>query len=495
MVAVEISSAVNRGAVAMTMRGIHRGVLLVGFGLGALAGVLRAESRTLAVGAAGWELSGQVTTGEHLGRTAFALATGRAVWRDLALADGTIDLAMAFTGRRSFAYVNFRMVSETEHEEVYLRPQKSRLPDAIQYAPVFHGESGWQLYHGPAGTAAAELPPNTWIPVRIVLSGRRAAVFVGDLTTPRLVIPRLAREPAAGFLALSAFLPAGVAADADPQVWMSAVTLTPGAPDFDFSAVQDLPAAPAGSLMALDVSAPFVPSAVPLTAPPTAGFVAAGSVEADATGRFDLYRGFGRPEAGKPAAVWLRARLRATAAGTRVLRLGFSDQATVFLDGQPLAAGDARYSFDAPRQEGVMTLGQMLIFLPLTAGDHELLIGLADSFGGMGLLAQLTDGTGVEVLPRTSAGPTRSSTVGAVAAVEESGVLLAQVVAGQHQLRQRTAGVGGRQGVEAGAGGAAREGAPLAAQGAGAVGRDPLPGEAAFGLPFEPLPEIGQRLR
>ena len=40
-----------------------------------------------------------------------------------------------------------------ENEEIYLRPHKTNLPDAIQYAPVFRGQSAWQLYHGPGNTA------------------------------------------------------------------------------------------------------------------------------------------------------------------------------------------------------------------------------------------------------------------------------------------------------------------------------------------------------
>ena len=39
------------------------------------------------------------------------------------------------TRRRSFVYVTFRMEDEQEYEELYLRPHKSGLPDAVQYAP------------------------------------------------------------------------------------------------------------------------------------------------------------------------------------------------------------------------------------------------------------------------------------------------------------------------------------------------------------------------
>lgn len=95
---------------------------------------------------------------------------GRATRRDVRLQDGTIDVDVMVTNRRSFVYVGFRMATDEHHEEFYLRPHKSNLPDAVQYAPVFQGRSAWQLYHGPSGTAATGLVPNVWTRVRV---GRR----------------------------------------------------------------------------------------------------------------------------------------------------------------------------------------------------------------------------------------------------------------------------------------------------------------------------------
>lgn len=83
----------------------------------------------------------------------------------------------------------------------------------MQYAPVYQGASAWQLYHGPGGTAAVELEAGKWIHLRLVLQGSKAAVFVGDMEKPALVIPELGRTPQAGYIALRGFLPAGVPRD------------------------------------------------------------------------------------------------------------------------------------------------------------------------------------------------------------------------------------------------------------------------------------------
>ena len=77
------------------------------------------------------------------------------------------------------------------------------------------------------------------------------------------------------------------------------------------------------------------------------------------------------------------------------LRLGWSDFVTVFVNGRPLFAGDAHYSFDQPRQEGLIGLHQATLWLPLERGANEVLFALGDSFGGWGLIGQLEPTPGV----------------------------------------------------------------------------------------------------
>jgi hypothetical protein len=89
--------------------------------------------------------------------------------------------------------------------------------------------------------------------------------------------------------------------------------------------------------------------------------------------------------------------VRAEAGGLRRLDLGFSDVATVFLNGRPLVRADAHYSYDNPRQEGLIHFGQATLFLPLAKGDNELAVLVADAFGGWGLMGRFTDNSGLEI--------------------------------------------------------------------------------------------------
>jgi hypothetical protein len=104
------------------------------------------------------------------------------------------------------------------------------------------------------------------------------------------------------------------------------------------------------------------------------------------------------PQARRYATV-ASLRVRAPSAGYRRLRLGFSDEASVFVNGQLLFTGDLKYSFNFPRQEGLITLDNAAIYLPLKEGDNEIRIAVAEVFGGWGLMARFEDSAGLVIEP------------------------------------------------------------------------------------------------
>jgi hypothetical protein len=80
-------------------------------------------------------------------------------------------------------------------------------------------------------------------------------------------------------------------------------------------------------------------------------------------------------------------------------QFGFSDDASVFLNGRLLYSGVNGYSSDAPRRDGVITPDQATVWLPLEAGRNELVVAVSDTFGGWGLIGRLPDRRGVTVMP------------------------------------------------------------------------------------------------
>jgi hypothetical protein len=300
------------------------------------------------------------------------------------------------TGRRSFVYVHFRVAGDGEREEFYLRPHKSGLPDAVQYAPVWQGRSAWQLHHGPGGTAALAFDHGAWTHVRVVFQARHAAIFVKDMTRPALLVPRLARTPQAGHIALGGFLPAGVPG-AGPIARFSNVVVRPDV-SFDFAGAlarasaptAPAPAEPAATIVrAWSVSRGFVPKE---THPPSIpGADVTGEftrLETEPDGLLELHRHVPVPRASDADAAVARVKVGAPRAGTYAFDLGFSDIATVFVNGAPIFRGDASYSFDRPRRDGLIGYDQARIYLPLAAGENDLSIVLSDSFGGWGLMGR-----------------------------------------------------------------------------------------------------------
>ena len=65
------------------------------------------------------------------------------------------------------------------------------------------------------------------------------------------------------------------------------------------------------------------------------------------------------------------ARVNVNAAGTYAFELGFSDIATVFLNGRTVFRGDGTFTTDTPRREGLIGYDQARLYLPLAAGDNE----------------------------------------------------------------------------------------------------------------------------
>lgn len=342
-----------------------------------------------------WVLHGERTSiVADGGRQVLQIESGEAHRPDVRFADGTIDLDVQLTERRSFVYVFFRIAGEGEREEFYLRPHKSNLPDAVQYAPVWQGRSTWQLRHGPGGTAAAGFTAGEWTHVRVAVRGRQAAIFVGDMDVPALVVPRLARDPQAGHIALGGFLPANVPGSG-PIARFTNVRIRPEVA-FDFEAALAKAPAPAASqadttiVRAWSVSPAFVPKpGAPAALPAIAGPYR--QIDAAPDGLVELERHVTVPAGSRTTAAVARVKVTAPTASVYTFDLGFSDIATVFVNGTPLFTGDASYSFDRPRREGLIGYDQARLYLPLRAGDNDLAIVVSDSFGGWGLMGRFVD--------------------------------------------------------------------------------------------------------
>lgn len=377
--------------------------MVVARGLAAIAFFLplalhAAEVMPLKFDQSAWEFEGEDSTVEDFhGRTALRMRTGSAVRRDVRFSQGTIEFDMQLTPYRAFAFVRFRMQDDGEFEELYFRSHKSLLPDAIQYTPVFRRAGQWQLYHGVGATAAAEYPPNEWVKVRIVVGDSMAAVFVGSTDEPQLVVPHLAHPSRSGYFAFGSFLPQGEPQGVYPTNFANLV-LRPSEVTYDFSSVEREPVEIAGLIKKWQISSSYAPQegailSLPDTILADADWI---TVAAEPSGLVALSRYRAKPEGVRRATLLAKLNLEAAVAGVHRFNFGYSDEVSVFLNGSLLFSGNDSYSFNFPRRQGLISIDQGSIYLPLKAGENELILAITDVFGGWGLMGQFEETAGWE---------------------------------------------------------------------------------------------------
>jgi hypothetical protein len=132
-------------------------------------------------------------------RKTLLLPGKRAVVKNLQFTNGTIEVDIYANKKRSFGGIFFR--KENSHmEEVYLRMHKSSQVDAVQYTPIFHGESNWQLYN--EHQAKETFKNEGWNRLRIEVNKETAEVFVND--TKVLTVDNLRTERNIGEVGLFA---------------------------------------------------------------------------------------------------------------------------------------------------------------------------------------------------------------------------------------------------------------------------------------------------
>lgn len=293
----------------------------------------------------------------------------------VAITDGAIEADLAVADQRSFHGLAWR-VNGTTYESFFVRPHQVGNPDAVQYTPVFNDVSAWQLYHGRGYWAPIEFPIGRWFRIRVAFAGNRGEAYIGDMGRPALVFGGLKVPVAEGGIGL---LVGGPGLRVARFAYDDAPPVLRGSPP---RPVRRRP----GLVPGWWVSAPFREGADSAS---TAGWQ---YLESEPSGLANLARVHGLVR-GRNTVV-ARVTVRAALAGTRTLRFGFSDRATVSLNGVALYSGDYTY-----RNRDYRFLGSIgwfdTLLLPLRAGDNELSFTIAESFGGWGIQARFDDAEGL----------------------------------------------------------------------------------------------------
>lgn len=345
----------------------------------------------------------QARVEDHLGRKSLYIKSGFAFLKDVVLEDGVIEVDIAPPNKRSFMGIVFRFENEDDHEIVYFRPHKSGLEDAVQYTPSFYGEAAWQLYSGKGFTNAVEIPREQWSHIRIEISGLGGKVFFGNSDKPALVIEDLKRGHSRGTVGLwggangghfSNFTykvnPAGERSERKPPPVAAGILAKWELSETFDDVKRDPETLPSESeLKALKWQAVGVESP---------GMVVINRYRRSAaTVRFfaEPSERIGKREGRK--VVFARTTLYSERDQVKKMSFGYSDEATVFLNSKPVFTGRSAFRFRDPGFLGIMDAEDDAVYLDLKKGRNEIVLAVADYFGGWGFICRIDDQSGVKI--------------------------------------------------------------------------------------------------
>ena len=345
-----------------------------------------------------WELQGNAKVDEYQGRKCLKLEGAVAIVKDLEFRDGVIDVDVATTGARGFSGFQFRISGDgASSEEVYFRPHKSGLPDALQYTPVLNSGANWQLYNGRGFTAAVDIPKETWFHLRLEVTGAQAKLYVKDMEKPALVMDDLKSGNQKGGFALWVLTGATYVSNFELRTtpdtpWerhlppMSPGTLTRWALSPSYDALErdlerPLSASESKAAKWQDVEAE----------PP--GLVAINRCRESPHPRVTFQGDFSKrlePQPGMKV-VYAKTTLDADRDQVRKLFVGYSDDVSVFLNGKILFRGRSAQGFRDPGFLGIVNADNDAVYLPLKKGHNELMLAVSELGGGWGFACRWSD--------------------------------------------------------------------------------------------------------
>lgn len=345
-----------------------------------------------------WELEGQAKVAEYQGRKCLMMDGGIAALKDFEMRDAVIDVDVATPAKRGFFGFIFRADEKgANYEEVYLRQHKSGLPDALQYTPVLNTGRNWQLYNGPGFTGAVDIPREAWFHLRLAVTGAQARLFVKDMDKPALEMNDLKTGIQKGQVGI--FDLTGETCFANFEI-----RSTP-----DASWERHLPPMPPNILTRWSISPAYDALTRNLERPLTSAesrTIEWQEVEAEPPGIVVLYRyreaphprvtfqsDFStrlQPQPGIKV-LYARTTIESEREQVKKLEIGYSDDVSVFLNGQILYRGRSAQSFRDPGFLGIVNLENDAVYLPLKRGRNELMLAVSELGGGWGFICRLTD--------------------------------------------------------------------------------------------------------
>lgn len=332
-----------------------------------------------------WQIQKEVITENYKGKTCLKTDGGVAIANDLEFENGIIEFNMCIQPGRGFAGVRFRGDGGGNTEEFYIRKHQSGNPDAMQYTPVYNGIAGWQLYSGNGFGAAKSYVFDEWFVVKLVISGTRGEVYITDMEKPILTIHELKMGERSGKIAFY-----GPARFSDIKVAKLDSPELKG----EFKQVEK-----AGEevIQQYQVSEVFDAESLIHENLLPANFLKKlqfNEFQTEADGLLNIARTGALGE--NKNAVLLKININSETDLIKLMNFGFSDVAKIFVNGKAVWLGN-----DVYRSRDYRFLGTMgyfdSVYLDLKSGKNEVVVLVAENFGGWGFKARFENLNGISL--------------------------------------------------------------------------------------------------
>lgn len=299
--------------------------------------------------------------------------------------EGRIRVAVYGAPDRSFAGLFFHRKGRHE-EHIYLRQHKSTQVDAVQYTPVFHGESNWQLY--PQYQASTTFIPNAWNVMELAFTKNRAQLTLNGRLV--LSVDHLRGAAGRGQIGLWSLFPSwylDIAYSTDPVRFEEGPTPEPKTPVGTLSSWRVSDARPAGELNEM------------LQNPAALSYQV---VQTDASGLLPISRYVKKTQRGafeqnEEDVVLTEVTINADQAMKKRIFFDYSDRCVVLLNGQELFRGNNAFRAKGVQYMGHLAMDTNSVLLQLDPGPNVLQFAVLERANGWGLMARLESLEGVSV--------------------------------------------------------------------------------------------------
>lgn len=323
-----------------------------------------------------------------------------AIWtKEFEFTDGTIEYDVELKGQ-GFPSIYYRISADTvNYETFYIRyfgTPDPKLRTATQYTAVVDGVNLWDMTDD--YQAAVNLTETGWNHVKLVIHGKQMRVYVNDMDKPALWVPAMegiTDKGRIGFVGNVIFanvtvtpnatedLPAMAGYDPtynDSRYLRKWQVTQPVDYSFGKDLLEGIPVSPG-----VQIDSTYLPKNATWK-----------TITTDRRALVNLTKEFGGTKTRERRLTWLKTTIKAEKEIEKLLRLGFSDEVWVFINGKPLYQDRNFYGSPGMKfPKGRTNIENSAFTLPLQEGDNELLIGLSNYFYGWGIIARMEDTDGV----------------------------------------------------------------------------------------------------